>query len=81
MTSLNASKLDIRDRGLIRAGHYADLVIFDPATIIDKATYTEPFQYPEGIQFVVVNGEVVLERGTHSGKKPGKALRRATLTR
>ena len=81
MTSLNASKIGIRDRGLIRSGHYADLVIFDPATIIDKATYTEPFQYPEGIQFVVVNGEVVLERGTHSGKKPGKALRRATLTR
>ncbi|MDB5337944.1 MAG: dan [Planctomycetaceae bacterium] len=75
MTSLNASKLGIRDRGLIRAGNFADLVIFDPATIIDKATYTEPFQYADGIQFVVVNGEIVLERGTHSGKKPGKALR------
>ncbi len=75
MTSLNASKLGIRDRGLIRAGNFADLVIFDPATIIDKAAYTEPFQYSEGIQFVVVNGVIVLERGTHSGKKPGKALR------
>lgn len=76
MTSLNASKLGIRDRGLIRAGCYADLVIFDAATIIDKSAYTEPFQYAEGVRLVVVNGDIVLDGGTHTGKKPGKALRR-----
>jgi N-acyl-D-amino-acid deacylase len=78
MTSLNASKLGIRDRGLIRPTMFADLVVFDPATIIDKATYTEPFQYATGIHYVIVNGEVVLDKGEHTGKKPGKALRKTS---
>lgn len=76
MTSLNASKIGIRDRGLIRVGNFADLVAFDPSTINDKATYTEPFQYAVGIQYVVVNGEVVIEIGEHTGKKPGRAIRK-----
>jgi N-acyl-D-aspartate/D-glutamate deacylase len=76
MTSLNAAKLGIRDRGLIRVGAAADITVFDPAKVIDKATYTEPFAYGEGISLVVVNGVVVLERGKHTGAKPGKVLRK-----
>ena len=76
MTSLNASKLGIRDRGLVRTEHYADLVLFDANQVIDQATYTEPFQYGRGIQFVIVNGKIVLDEGEHTGRKPGRALRR-----
>ncbi|HEX7899204.1 MAG TPA: D-aminoacylase [Planctomycetota bacterium] len=76
MTSLTAAKVGLRDRGVIRAGAKADLVLFDPATVIDKSTYLEPFQYPVGIDTVIVNGRVVLDKGKHTGEKPGKALRR-----
>lgn len=76
MTSLNAAKLGLRDRGVIRVGAAADITVFDPAKVIDKATYTEPFAYGEGIELVVVNGQVVLERGKHTGAKPGRVLRR-----
>ena len=75
MTSLNAAKLGLRDRGLIQPGQHADLVVFNPATIIDKATYTEPFQYPEGIVHVIVNGQVVLDDGKPTALRPGRALR------
>jgi N-acyl-D-aspartate/D-glutamate deacylase len=76
MTSLNATKIGIRDRGQIRIGNYADLTLFDPAAITDKATYTEPFQYAVGIKHVIVNGTLVLENGEHTGKTPGKAIRK-----
>jgi N-acyl-D-aspartate/D-glutamate deacylase len=76
MTSLNAAKLGIVDRGLLRPGNFADLTLFDPVRVIDRATYTEPFRYPEGIEYVIVNGQVVLERGKHTGARPGHALRR-----
>jgi N-acyl-D-aspartate/D-glutamate deacylase len=76
MTSQNAIKLGLVDRGLLRPGFYADVTIFDPARVIDKATYINPFQYNEGIEYVIVNGKLVLERGKHTGAKPGKALRR-----
>jgi N-acyl-D-amino-acid deacylase len=75
MTSLNAAKLGIADRGLLKAGLFADVTIFDPEKIIDRATYTEPFQYNDGIEFVFVNGRMVLERGKHTGATPGRALR------
>lgn len=75
MTSLNAAKLGIQDRGLLRAGNFADLTLFDPDRIIDKSTYTEPFQYGEGIEFVIVNGQVVLDRGKPTGARPGRSLR------
>jgi N-acyl-D-amino-acid deacylase len=75
MTSLNANKLGLRDRGLLREGLAADLCLFDPAKVIDHATYTEPFHYNDGIEYVLVNGQVVLDRGTHTGAKPGRALR------
>jgi|GEM_PF-481957 len=76
MTSLNASKLGLMDRGLLRAGQFADITIFDPVSVRDKSTYLDPFAYSEGIVYVIVNGEVVLEQGRHTGAKPGRALRK-----
>ncbi len=78
MTSLNAAKLGLRDRGLLRPGCYADVTIFDPATVIDRSTYSDPFHYSEGIQYVIVNGQVVLDQGRHTGARPGRALRHGT---
>jgi N-acyl-D-amino-acid deacylase len=77
MTSLNAAKLGIPDRGLLRLGQFADLTLFDPDKVIDRSTYEQPFHYPEGIEYVVVNGQVVLEHGKPTGAKPGRAIRRA----
>jgi N-acyl-D-aspartate/D-glutamate deacylase len=76
MTSLNAAKVGITDRGLIKHGLFADITIFNPKTVIDKARYTEPFQYPKGIEFVIVNGKLVLNGEKHTSAKPGRALRR-----
>jgi N-acyl-D-amino-acid deacylase len=76
MTSLNAAKLGLRDRGILRAGAYADVTIFDSARVIDRSTYEEPFRFNEGIEYVVVNGRVVLDRGLPTGDRPGRALRR-----
>ena len=76
MTSLPASILGLADRGTIREGQWADLVMFDPATVADKATFEDPFQYPVGIDTVLVNGTVVLDEGTHTNARPGKVLRR-----
>jgi N-acyl-D-aspartate/D-glutamate deacylase len=75
MTSQNAGKLGIFDRGVLRPGMFADITVFDPDTVIDRATYTEPFQYSEGIEYVIVNGRVVLDAGKHTGARPGRALR------
>jgi N-acyl-D-aspartate/D-glutamate deacylase len=74
MTSMPAAKLGLKDRGAIRTGNWADLVVFDPATIADKATYTDPEQYPVGIDYVLVNGKVVIDHGVHSGELAGKLL-------
>jgi N-acyl-D-aspartate/D-glutamate deacylase len=76
MTSLNAAKLGIPNRGLLRPGNWADITVFDAERVIDRATYTNPFQYSEGIEYVIVNGQVVLERGQQTGARPGRALRR-----
>jgi N-acyl-D-aspartate/D-glutamate deacylase len=75
MTSMNAGKLGIRDRGLLRPGNYADVVVFDPERILDRATYEKPFQYSEGVTHVIVNGKLVLEQGKHTGERPGRAIR------
>jgi N-acyl-D-amino-acid deacylase len=80
MTGLTAQQLHIRDRGLIKAGLAADLVIFDPATIADRATFTDPFQYPVGIPTVIVNGRVVLDNLRHTGARPGVVIRGARQT-
>ena len=75
MTSLNAAKAGLIDRGLLRPGLFADVTIFDPATVIDHATYLEPFQYSEGIEYVLVNGQLVLDKGQPTQARPGRALR------
>lgn len=80
MTSLNAAKIGLVDRGLLRPGQFADITLFDAAKVIDKSTYLEPFQYAEGIEYVIVNGKPVLERGVHNGARPGHALRRSART-
>lgn len=77
MTGLNAGKLGLKDRGTLAAGNFADITIFDPGTIIDKATYQDPFQYNEGIRYVLVNGEVVLNGKELTGKRPGRALKKS----
>ena len=76
MTSLPASILGLSDRGTISEGMWADLVMFDPATVADQATFEDPFQYPVGIDLVLVNGTVVLEEGKHTNARPGKVLKR-----
>ena len=80
MSGLTASQLHIADRGLIKEGLAADLVIFDPATVADRATFTDPFQYPAGIPTVVVNGRVVLDQGRHTGERPGVVIRGKGMT-
>jgi N-acyl-D-amino-acid deacylase len=75
MTSLNAAKAGLADRGILRPGLFADVTIFDPATVIDKATYLEPFQFSEGIRFVMVCGQLVLDDGRHTRAHPGRVLR------
>jgi N-acyl-D-aspartate/D-glutamate deacylase len=75
MTSLNAAKLGILDRGMLRPGNFADVTVFDPERVIDRSTYTEPFHYGEGIEYVVVNGKLVLEQGKHTGQRPGRVIR------
>jgi len=75
MTSLPAQTFGFRDRGLIREGFAADLVLFDEKTIADRATYDNPHQFPVGISCVLVNGEVVLENDQMTAARPGVALR------
>jgi N-acyl-D-aspartate/D-glutamate deacylase len=75
MTSLPAARLGLRDRGRLADGLAADLVVFDPATVRANATYDEPRRYPDGIEHVVVNGELVVDGGRHTGATPGRALR------
>ncbi|HHW18578.1 MAG TPA: D-aminoacylase [Firmicutes bacterium] len=76
MTGFPAWRLGLWDRGLVRPGMKADLVLFDPGTIIDKATFEEPAQYAVGVEYVMVNGVMVVEGGQHTGKIAGKVLRR-----
>ena len=75
MTSLPAQILSIKQRGLIKEGFYADVAIFDPKTILDKATFEDPHQYAIGVISVIVNGEIVIDQGVHNGNKPGRVLR------
>jgi N-acyl-D-aspartate/D-glutamate deacylase len=75
MTSLNAAKIGLRDRGQLATGYFADITVFDSDRVKDRATYLDPFQYNEGIEYVIVNGKVVLDRGKHTGERPGRALR------
>jgi N-acyl-D-aspartate/D-glutamate deacylase len=75
MTSLNAAKIGLTDRGTLRVGAFADLTIFNEARVVDRATYEDPFQYPEGIEYVIVNGQLAAEKGTPTTARAGRALR------
>jgi len=75
MTSLPASKIGLKRKGIIKEGFDADIVIFDPKSIIDKATYIEP-KYSEGIKHVIVNGQIVVDNAKPTGLRPGKILKR-----
>ena len=75
LTSMPAANLRIADRGLLKAGHFADVVAFDAATVADHATYEQPHQYATGMTHVWVNGTQVLKNGEHTGAKPGQVVR------
>jgi N-acyl-D-amino-acid deacylase len=75
MTSLPAQKLGLTDRGLVRERMWADVVVFDPKRVVDEARYEDPHRYPAGIKYVLVSGELVVDRGEHTGTLSGKVLR------
>jgi N-acyl-D-amino-acid deacylase len=77
MTSWPATRMRIPERGIVKEGFFADVVVFDLETIEDRATWTEPTLFPTGIDYVLVNGEIVVDKGRHTGAKPGRALRGA----
>ncbi|MFC3786476.1 N-acyl-D-amino-acid deacylase [Sphingopyxis italica] len=81
LTTLPATNLGIKDRGALKPGYYADVVVFDPATIGDRATFEKPHQYSVGVRDVFVNGVAVLRNGEHSGATPGRAVRGAGFNR
>jgi len=76
MTSLPAGKVGLKSRGILREGFWADVVVFELAVIKDQATFDDPHQYPEGIKYVIVNGQVVVDCGRLTGVRPGTILRR-----
>jgi N-acyl-D-aspartate/D-glutamate deacylase len=78
MTSLPAGRLGIMDRGVLASGKKADIVIFDPTTVVDRATFENPHQYPDGIDYVIVNGVMAVEDGVFTGTRGGKVLRKAS---
>jgi N-acyl-D-amino-acid deacylase len=77
MTGVAARALGLRDRGVLRAGAWADVAVFDPARVGDRSTYADPHQYAAGVSTVVVNGQVVVDGGDHTGALPGRVLRRS----
>jgi len=76
MTSLPANRLGLKDRGTIAEGQAADIVILNPNTVVDRATFEQPSQFPQGIEYVFVNGDLVVEEGEHTGRYPGRLLKR-----
>ncbi len=76
MTSIPAKKFGFINRGVLKSGYFADIVLFDKNKVIDKATWKDPHQYPEGIEYIFVNGRVVIKRGEHTEELPGKILRK-----
>ena len=75
LTSLPANNLRLQRRGLLEAGYFADVVVFDPERIQDHATYDDPHQYATGVEHVAVNGTLVLRDGEHTGALPGRVVR------
>jgi len=76
MTCLPARKLQLKDRGLLKRGYLADIVVFDDEQIADTATFENPHQFPGGIHHVLVNGQRVISNGEHTGRLPGKVLKK-----
>ena len=74
MSSFPARRLGFRDRGLIRTGMAADIAVFDPETIADRSTFTDPTVFAVGMKYVLVNGVLVIDGGSHTGARPGKVL-------
>jgi N-acyl-D-aspartate/D-glutamate deacylase len=75
MTSQPAQRLGLYDRGLLRPGMAADITVFDPATVRDRATYEDPLRYSEGIEYVIVNGRLVLDAGKMTSERPGRFMK------
>jgi N-acyl-D-aspartate/D-glutamate deacylase len=75
MTGGSAAALGLTDRGVLAEGSWADITVFDPATVADHATYDDPHRYATGVSTVVVNGTVVIDAGDHTGALPGRVLR------
>ena len=75
MTSLPAAKVGLSDRGMIKTKHAADVLVFDPAQFRDQATYEDPYRYATGLDWVIMNGRVVVENGVHTGERAGQILR------
>ena len=77
MTAVPAQRLGLKDRGILRDGMKADIVVFDPETVRATATFEDPKKLPVGIEYVFVNGGLVIDRGAHTGALPGRALKRS----
>ena len=75
MSAIPAQRLGLKDRGILRDGMKADIVVFDPDRVAAGATFDQPKQYPVGIDYVLVNGKFVVDNGVHTGALPGRALR------
>jgi N-acyl-D-amino-acid deacylase len=75
MTHMPAAKLGLKQRGLVAENNYADIVLFNPETVIDKASFVNPHQFPSGIEYVLVNGIVTIQKGEHTGAMAGSVLR------
>ena len=78
MTSFPAQRMLIQDRGVIREGMWADITIFNPDTVNDMSTFIDSQLYPEGIEYVIVNGVITISEGAHTGALAGKVLRHET---
>ena len=74
MTSMNADKIGITDRGRLKEGAFADVTIFDAERVIDRATFERPRQFPVGIKYVIVNGHVTIDIGRHTGALAGQVI-------
>ena len=79
MTSMPAEKLGLQKRGQIAKDYFADIVLFNPDTVIDNASFTDPHQFPTGIEYVLVNGKITIENGKHTGAQAGSILRHPSV--
>ena len=74
MSGATAARLGLQDRGLLREGFFADVAVFDPGRIIDRATFEDPHRYADGVEYVLVNGVLVVDGGEHTGARPGRVF-------